>query len=213
MGAGLAFSSLTERGCLGAIVVVGDHHRRLELALVSEQRIHLGVDMSLLDALDMIGLLTLEQKKGSWTVVGQTIGHVLSVVVRITGGNHGIDGEETGVAMVGVHAPPAPGVVAEHDVGGGLTDHPGDPPPLLDRVGEFAVDFAEEVHLGVGVDTTGGLSLFGLPASDEDVGVGIDVPRSFGPVGADQEMDRSAGGAPLGKGAAALELDVVGMGV
>ena len=85
--------------------------------------------------------------------------------------------------------------MAEHDVGGGLTDHPGDPPSKLDRVREFAVDFAEEVHLGVGVDTTGGLSLFGLPASDEDVGVGIDIPRPFGPVGADQKMDRGAGGA------------------
>jgi len=167
--------------------------------------------MSLLDALDMIGLLTLEQKKGLRTVVGEAVGHVLTVVVRITGGNDGVDGEETGVAVVGMHAPPAPRVVAEHDVGGGLTDHPGDPASKLDRVGEFAVDFAEEVHLGVGVDTTGGLSLFGLPASDEDVGVGIDIPRPFGPVGADQKMDCRAGGAPLGKRAAALELDVVGM--
>ena len=36
VGAGLALGSLTERGCLGAIVVGGDHHRRLELALVGE---------------------------------------------------------------------------------------------------------------------------------------------------------------------------------
>ena len=82
----------------------------------------------------------------------------------------------------------------------------------LDRVGEFAVDRAEEVDLGIGVDALGRVALLGLSPLDEGVGVGVDVPGALRPVGADQEVDGGTGGSPLGEGGATLELDVVGMG-
>ena len=116
MIAGLGERAGRERPGLGAVVVIDDRHRGLELALVSQQGGDLGVELTPGDRFDVVGLLALEQQQRARAMVGEPLSHVFAVVVRIAGGDDGIDGQETRSAMIGVHAPTAPRVVPEDDV-------------------------------------------------------------------------------------------------
>ena len=136
----LAEDARPERGAL-SVRVVGDVHRRLELALVREQRRDLRQAVPG-DILDVVGLFRLEEQHGVRAVRRHV---VLGEEVRISRRDHRVAGEKPGGAVIRVKTPSTPWVVREHHVG---PQHP-DPVRNLSRQRaghvELAVDDAE-VH-------------------------------------------------------------------
>ena len=115
-------------------------------------------------------------------VVGEAL---LGEEVRVAGGDHAVDGEEPGVAVVGVEPVALPRVVAEHDVGPQPPDPVGHLATAWRRSGlELAVDPAEEHHLAGGAEGLGRGPLLDLAGGDQRGEVGVGVPRALRPVGA-----------------------------
>ena len=105
---------------------------------------------------------------------------------------------------------PAPGVVAQDDIGADGANRPCDLPLGPGAIAELAVGPAEEFDLAPAQDD-GGAALFVLAQGDEGCLVAFGVPRTLGAVGQDQVVDGGAGGRPLGQRSTAAELDVIGM--
>ena len=93
------------------------------------------------DVLDVVGLVGLEQQERVGAVVGEAL---LGEEVRVAGGHDAVDGEEAGVAVVGVEPVALPRVVAEHDGGPQRADPVGHLPALAQAGLELAVGPAEE---------------------------------------------------------------------
>ena len=125
-----------------------DVHGGEELAGVGVQRGELGVDEAG-DVLDVVGVVGLEEQHGLWAVVGERL---LGEEVGVPRGHDTFDGEEAGVAVVGVQAVALPGVVAEHDRGLELADPVRDLPALAHAGVELAVRPAEEHALPGGAE-------------------------------------------------------------
>jgi hypothetical protein len=95
--------------------------------------------------------------------------------VRVTGGHDALHGQKPGVAVVGMEAVALPGVMAEHDVGSSLPDHPAHLGPLRQTAGQLTVDVIEKHDVPGAEGGSGGALL--LPAEgDETVPFGLRVP-------------------------------------
>jgi hypothetical protein len=163
--------------------------------------------------LDVVRLIGLPQQHRLGPVVGKP---VLAEEVRIAGGDDGVAGQQSGVAVVGVQPVPLPRIVPEHHVGTKLTDHSRDAAAAagVKVAVELTVHVAQKRH-GAGAlagEHRGCPALFVLASLRQRARVGIGIPRALRSVGAHEVVDRAAGVRPLGQGGAATELDIVGMG-
>ena len=109
----------------------------------ARKRGELGVDV-VGDVLDVVGFVGLPEQQRIGPVVGELL---LGEEQRVAGRHDALDGEEAGVAVVGMEAVALPRVVAEHDGGPELADPVGDLPALAERRVELAVGPAEEDDL------------------------------------------------------------------
>ena len=107
---------------------------------MGQQRRELGGEESF-DRLDVIDLVGLPQQKARRPVRRQAL---LGKEVWVAGGHDALHGQKAGVAVVGMEAVALPGIMAEHDVGSDLPDHPADLGPLGQAAGELTVDVIEE---------------------------------------------------------------------
>ena len=101
------------------------------------------------DVLDVVGLVGLEEQQRLGPVVGERL---LGEEVRVARRHDALDGEEAGVAVVGVEPVALPRVVAEHDGGLELPDPVRHLPPLAHARVELAVDPVEEHALPGGAE-------------------------------------------------------------
>jgi hypothetical protein len=106
---------------------------------------------------------------------------------------------------------PAPGVVAQHDVGTDEAQQPGDLPPGAGVIAELTVDPTEEGDVAP-AEKRGGAPLFLLARGDERRRILSGVPTSLRTVGQHKVVEDGARRRPLGQRGAAAELDVIGMG-
>ena len=133
--------------------------------------------------------------------------------VRVACRHDAVGHEEAGVAVVGVQAVAAPGVVTQHDVGLQTADPPRQLATLVDARLQLTVGVAEEHDVAArAAERARRGALLLLAGGDELVDGLVGVPRALRPVGADRVHDRRARRGPLGQRAAAAELDVVGVG-
>src|ERR1700716_1341245 len=102
--------------------------------------------------------------------------------------------------------------MAQHHIRSGFADPVGDLPALAQSRLEFAIGPTEKRHLTGPTEGPRSRPLF-LLTDDNQLGrVLAWIPRALGPVGAHQMVDVTPVVGPFGEGAAATELDVVGMG-
>ena len=162
------------------------------------------------DVLDVVGLVGLEEEQRVGPVVGERL---LGEEVRVARRHDALDGEEPGVAVVGVQPVALPRVVAEHDGGPQLPDPVRHLPPLAHAGLELAVDPAEEHALRRWRRAPAAAARCSAWRVTTSAAASVRrVPAALGAVGADEVVDDGAGRRPLGERGAAAELDVVGVG-
>ena len=162
------------------------------------------------DVFDVVGFIGLPQQQRCRAM---RLGALLREEMRVPGGDDPIGQEEPGVAVVGVQAPAAPGIVAEDHVGTDPADGEGHLPTLPKARLEFAVGPSEKGHIAP-CRRVGGTPRV-APAGDR---------RPDGPyrsLGSQEPLDpsvhtrwwmRHPARRPLGQRGAASELDIVRMG-
>jgi len=160
----------------------------------------------------LVGGVGAEQQHGVGAVGGQALGAQRRCVERVAGGDHAVDGEQPGGAVVGVEQPAPPGVVAEDHVGPHGPDQAGHGQAQGHGDLELAVDRPQEVdrgHRPQGGRGRGGLG----PAHRGQLGrVGPRVGAALLPGGEAGQLHVDPPPSPGGQGATGLELDVVRVG-
>ena len=140
-------------------------HRRLELALVGEQRVELALDRRR-HVLGVVRQVGLEQHQRPRAERGEV---EVTVEVRVAGADDGVAHQLAGDAVIGMEAVALPRVMAEHDVGVQAANRPDDLGSRGDVVRQLAVDPAEKddlARLGAG-QSPGRLPLLLLSPVDE----------------------------------------------
>ena len=179
-----------------------------ELARVCQERFNLRVDKAT-DVFDVIWLIGFKQEGAIGAVNLKT---VVVEIVRISSGDDAVQGEPSGIAMIGMEPVSLPWIMSENDIGLCRANPVGN---LIANVKcrlEFAVDMAEHDDLASRAKPTGSFHLFGSAKFNEFFGVLVGIPCSFGPVGQNEMIDDTTSSGPFGKSAATLKFGIVRMG-
>ena len=191
----------------GGLLLAGMDQQRLDLEVVEpDGRLH------------MVGEIGLPQQQVIRSVGCQV---QLGEEVRVAGGHQCPDGEEAGMAMIGMQAVTPPRIVAEHDGRPQCPENSGHLSAPVDIVKEFAVDATEEldpiVTQGIRcpittVDERRRRPTLVGPGGYQCIEVGVGVPAALRAVGEHQVVDAAPAGRPSGQGGATSELLVVRVG-
>jgi hypothetical protein len=160
----------------------------------------------------LVGGVGAEQQHGVGAVGGEALGAQLRCVERVAGGDHAVDGEQPGGAVVGVEQPAPPGVVAEDHVGPHGPDQAGHGQAQGHGDLELAVDRPQEVDRGHRPQGGRGRGRLGPTHRGQLGRVGPRVGAALLPGGEAGQLHVDPPPRPGGQGAAALEVDVVRVG-